>query len=131
MLFDDGAYSASEVHAEKEMKDCCFRPGHPKGCCPGWLHVEGTDYGGGAEIQNCDPCGRFLSDEDAEEAHQKECGCDHGQYFTCSRCSLRLPRYWGVTDSFVSKPVCDACWTELESDPVSILDKAEKESWDI
>src|SRR3954468_21751232 len=40
--------------------------------CMGFVHM--TDP---IEIQKCDDCGRFKSDDEAIEAHRKECGCPY------------------------------------------------------
>ena len=39
--------------------------------CPGWIHCNDP-----REIERCDRCTRFDSDEDAQKAHAAECGCD-------------------------------------------------------
>lgn len=50
---------------------CCQGAGHAGPCCPGWLHMEEP-----REIQRCDDCGTYETDEDAAAAHARECGCD-------------------------------------------------------
>lgn len=41
--------------------------------CAGWLHMHDP-----REIQRCDACARFQTDEEAQRAHQEECGCAWG-----------------------------------------------------
>ena len=38
--------------------------------CKGWLHFDDP-----LEIERCDECGRFKTDEEAVAAHRVECGC--------------------------------------------------------
>jgi hypothetical protein len=39
----------------------------------GWLHMMSLTYG--PELQRCDSCRRYASDDDAAEAHASACGC--------------------------------------------------------
>lgn len=51
---------------------CCNAARHEGACCTGWLHM---DNDRGCEIERCDSCGRFETDEDAWKAHDLDCGC--------------------------------------------------------
>ena len=40
----------------------------------GWLHMTSLTYG--REVQRCDSCRWYETDDDAQEAHSRECGCN-------------------------------------------------------
>lgn len=71
-------------------------------CGPGWIHMD-EPY----EIQKCDTCEKYKSDEEAVEAHRKECGCtwpevdfqDACLSWLASHTVLQMPR---ISDSEIT-----------------------------
>lgn len=71
------------ISGQRTRRECCRRclavydrqvaraQCDPK--CAGWLHMHDP-----REIQRCDACARFQTDEEARRAHQEECGCAWG-----------------------------------------------------
>lgn len=53
--------------------------------CPGFLHMNEP-----FEIERCDECGRFDTDDEARHVHRIECGCDHPDEARRSPC-CRVP----------------------------------------
>lgn len=74
-------------------------------CGPGWVHMN-EPY----EIEKCDTCGKYKSDEEAVAAHKKECGCQWPEV-DYQNASIS----WLTSHSVLQMPrVTDAEMTDLE-----------------
>lgn len=54
--------------------DCCYGDHHRGRCCPGWIHSDDP-----LAVQRCDDCGVYEDDTDAQQAHDRDCGCSLGR----------------------------------------------------
>lgn len=50
--------------------------------------------------------------------HQSDCGCSDEEEFRCARCNMLVGWCMGAADN--APDVCDACWYQLNVDPVPV-----------
>ncbi len=96
----------TQLQQQEERPECY--PG-----CKGWLHMD-SPY----EIEKCDECGKYDSDDEAVVAHRLECGCDwpdyhsdgHVSHLPCFSCKKNIDGQVYRVEPF--EYICSDCHAE-------------------
>jgi hypothetical protein len=107
------------------IPECCCGNHQPDGsCCPGWLHMDGSDGRPSPHVERCDDCAKYKHDGTAQAAHRRECR-DLRCPYVIRRRSVRPTRLRMGQSVIVARGVCVVAYRGKDGTLVLEIDGAD------